>query len=162
MSLFTTLCESSDPIAREVAAIIKIHPAFPYIRTSYLYDEIYLRFKAECDNLKEARLRTMLHITHILDEIAHSLGIMSSDTNTRIPDIIFQDALTNPKWKAYSDLVSAKSKLRRSQRKVIKAKEEKAAMAPAKQLSDIAFSWTASKSSSIDALVEDIKADKKK
>lgn len=166
MSLFTTLCESSDPIAKEVATTIRIHPAFSYIRTSFLYDHIYRKFLSECDNIKEARLRTMLHVTHILDEISHSLGIIDTNIRTSIPDLIYEDALKNPKFKAYSDAVLLKSSMRRKQRLAATARKKETTatvettVASANELSSIAFSWTVKRHNTIDDLVKDIKTGK--
>lgn len=116
MGHFSSLAESTSAISNELHAFIRIHPAFSYIRTGYLYDEMYDRFRSKCDNLSEARLRTVLHVIHILDEIAHSLGIISSEVHYSIPEHIFIDAFSNPKYKAYSDKVTPESRLRQQQR----------------------------------------------
>lgn len=116
MGHFTSLRESTSPIAKELHTLITIHPAFPYIRTSYLYDSLYANFKADTDNLSEARIRTTIHICHILDEIAHSLGLISSNVHYSVPEHIFHDAFSNPKYKAYSSSVTHESRLRQEQR----------------------------------------------
>jgi hypothetical protein len=77
---------------------------------------MYEHFKAKSENLSEARVRTVLHIFHILDEIAHSLGLIASDLHYSIPEHIFTDAIQNPKYKAGSHMVTHESRLRQQQR----------------------------------------------
>lgn len=128
MGHFSSLAESTSAISNEFHTLIRIHPAFHYIRTGYLYDEMYDRFRSKCDNLSEARVRTVLHVIHILDEIAHSLGLISSDVHYSIPEYLFIDAFSNPKYKAYSDKVTPESRLRQQQR--LRQKESAASNAP--------------------------------
>lgn len=122
MGHFTSLRDSTSAEANEIHTLISIHPAFPYIRTSYLYDEMYVRFKEDTDNLSEARLRTLLHITHILDEIAFSLGLIDSGLRYSLPESLFQAALSNPKYKAYSSSVTRESRIRQERRLLDSAK----------------------------------------
>jgi hypothetical protein len=116
MGHFSALRDSTSPIANELNTLIRIHPAFSYIRTGYLYDKMYERFKKEHENLSEARIRTVLHIFHILDEIAHSLNLVDSNIHYSIPEHIFADAIQNPRYKAGSHLVTHESRLRQQQR----------------------------------------------
>jgi len=153
MGAFTSLAESTSPIAQEIFTLIKIHPAYSYIRTSYLYDHMYDRFKAQTENTSEARLRTVLHITHILDEIAHSMGLIDSNLHYSIPEHIFTDAFSNPKYKAGSHLVTHESRLRQQQRMRAKFNE---AIENAKEAADMTtVATTASKKeSSINAEIK--------
>lgn len=116
MGHFTSLAESTSHISNELHSLIRIHPAYSYIRTSYLYDQMYEHFKSKHENLSVARVRTVLHVVHILDEIAHSLGIISSDIHYSLPEHIFEDAIQNPKYKTGSHLVTHESLLRQQQR----------------------------------------------
>lgn len=122
MGHFTSLRDSTSAEANKIHTLISIHPAFPYIRTSYLYDEMYVRFKEDTDNLSEARLRTLLHITHILDEIAFSLGLIDSGLRYSLPESLFHEALSNPKYKAYSSSVTRESRIRQERRLLDSAK----------------------------------------
>jgi hypothetical protein len=120
---FTSLKESTSQEAQEIHTLITIHPAFSFIRTSYLYDTVYIRFRETTDNLSEARIRTVLHMLHIMDEIAKAIGIMNAATSNSVPEHLFHLAFSEPKYKAYSPLVTHESRLRQEQRRKKAAKD---------------------------------------